>query len=132
AAVAQGAAGGERALALTSEPGAGDRLAATYTVWYRPPGRRWTGISGLSYYHACRMRDDYRRRGWSAYVEREYSRRSVRPLLMLAAETDTDERGASARPAVRSRYYVEYTYYAKYPNGRVRRLSSGSAGPFST
>lgn len=43
--------------------------AATYTVWYRVPGQRWTGISGLSYYSACRLRDQYLERGWQAYVK---------------------------------------------------------------
>jgi hypothetical protein len=43
----------------------------TYTVWYQRPGYRWTGISGLSYYHACQVRDDLLSKGVNAYIERE-------------------------------------------------------------
>ena len=29
-------------------------------------------------------------------------------------------------------FYVQYTYYAKHPDGKVQKISSGQAGPFST
>ena len=49
--------------------GGGTTMATTYTVWYRRDrGQRWHSTSGLSYYHACRLRDDYLRRGWDAFV----------------------------------------------------------------
>lgn len=57
--------------ASVSEKLDGDVAYATYTVWYRRPGFRWTGVTGLSYYHACQMRDSYWAKGWDAYVERE-------------------------------------------------------------
>lgn len=37
------------------------------TCWYYSRGR-WRGISGLSYYHAARIRDSIIRRGGRAYV----------------------------------------------------------------
>lgn len=49
--------------------------ANLYVVWYKMPGKRWTGISGLSYYHACQLCDRYQKRGWSSYVEQQQQRR---------------------------------------------------------
>src|SRR5262245_23134320 len=96
---------GVRPLAL-----AGETVATTYTVWYQQPGQRWTGISGLSYYDGCRIGDNYLRRGWRAYIERESSRLSVRSLGTREAETSADEREPSDQLAVRSTYYVAWTY----------------------
>lgn len=43
----------------------------TWTVKYRKPGGRWYGISGLSYYHACKMDDDLRKQGYETYLVQE-------------------------------------------------------------
>ncbi len=57
----------------TASPDALSNLSAkdSYTVWYQAPGRRVRGISGLSYYDARQLRDDYLKRGWDAWIEKE-------------------------------------------------------------
>ena len=68
---------GSNAPATAGEPPANVREArpgaeatSTYTVWYRRGNQRWRGIRGLSYYHATRVRDQYIRAGYRAYIER--------------------------------------------------------------
>ena len=34
-------------------------VGQTFTVWYRFPGQRWTGVFGLSFYDACTARPDH-------------------------------------------------------------------------
>ena len=45
---------------------------------------------------------------------------------------DPNECAAQSRSAARSKFYVEYTYWAQGPDGIVRRLSSGRKGPYLT
>ena len=44
--------------------------AETWTVYYRRGNTRWSATTGLSYYHATRLRDDYIKKGYRAYVQR--------------------------------------------------------------
>jgi hypothetical protein len=58
---------------------------------------------------------------------------SASPLLSEDAGTlRAADYGTEYRAPATSTFYVQWTYYAAYRNGTVKRIDSGSAGPYYT